>query len=143
MINSVIFDLDGTLVDSAEDIIDCLEKAYTEAEVASYIGRLDKSIIGPPLRELIRQATPELHDEKMEYIVKQFRKYYDASPLDKTRLKNGARNALCHLTALDKKMILVTNKPMQPTRKILANLNLNYFEDVVTPDVHSGRTLDK
>ena len=52
MIANLIFDFDGTVVDSADDIIDCLTLSY--GMFPQYRGiKIDRKIIGPPLTDMI------------------------------------------------------------------------------------------
>jgi phosphoglycolate phosphatase len=142
VITDIIFDLDGTLVDSAADIISCLERAFVAASYPHLV-RVDKSFIGPPLGELIRLVSPGISDREAEAVKGHFRKYYDGSTLDRTTFMIGARETLELLQAMNRKLYLVTNKPKRPTEIILNNLKIDCFCDIITPDVQPGRTLSK
>jgi phosphoglycolate phosphatase len=142
VITDIIFDLDGTLVDSAADIIVCLEKAFVAAAYPHPV-KVDKSFIGPPLSELIRLVSPGISERDVEAVKGHFRIYYDSSTLDRTTFMLGARETLELLKAKNRKMYLVTNKPKKPTEIILNNLKIDFFCDIITPDVQPGRTLSK
>lgn len=142
MFENIIFDLDGTLVDSADDIIDCLKNAYAIMP-ANNISTIDKSYIGPPLKEMIQLVTPGLDQDLVNNIIKRFRHYYDQSNLEKTIFKDGVSRTLDFLHSLNKKMFLATNKPNAPTQKILKNLSINRFCDIVTIDLNPAFPLTK
>src|SRR5574337_65641 len=78
VITDILFDLDGTLVDSAGDIINCLSRAYTAFSPELTV-QIDKSHIGPPLKDIIRLITPDIDSKGMEFIIQQFRTCYDDS----------------------------------------------------------------
>ncbi len=142
MIDDIIFDLDGTLVDSAADIIDCLAKAYASVSMSGTV-EIKKTHIGPPLREIVRSVTPGLDEKIVAQIIKLFRRRYDRSALKKTVFKEGVDETLKTLAGLDKRMFLVTNKPITPTRSILSNLGISFFCDIVTPDILPDRIMSK
>jgi phosphoglycolate phosphatase len=142
IIDNIIFDLDGTLVDSAGDIIDCLEKAYAATSRCHAIW-IDKSFIGPPLREMITMLTPELDAEDVERVIRNFRRCYDSSQLGKTTFQEGASDLLSFLRAQNKKLFIVTNKPRIPTEIIIKNLKIDYVHDIITPDIRPGCSLSK
>ncbi len=143
MIENVIFDLDGTLVDSSGDIIATLKKAYAVAGMASAV-KIDTSCIGPQLPEIIKSITPDISDTDLSSVIGEYRKIYDQGVFLKTRIYSGVYDVLRKLCDMGIKLFLVTNKPMIPTRRIISKLDLDYFFDIITPDVMakgaSGKT---
>lgn len=142
MIKNVIFDLDGTLVDSAGDIIDCLKEAYCAANINFPIP-INKSCIGPPLPEIIKSIMPDISEEELNKIVKEFRNCYDKSAFKKTRIYEGVDILLHKLASMDIKMFIATSKPIVSTRRILLNSKIDYFCDIISPDMIQGVRLDK
>lgn len=126
----VVFDLDGTLVDSCADIAQaanhCLTRAglppRSEAEIREYIG--DGS------RKLLERAS-RLHsaDPRLDEMLAWFLEFYTAHPLDHTRLIPGAREVLQALRHLPR--ALCTNKPRATTLAILCGLGIDAELDVV------------
>lgn len=133
-IRNIIFDLDGTLIDSSRDIMDCLKQAYSMANVKEGL-TISKKIMGPPIREMIKKITPDLSDKDINGIVQNFRSLYDNSDLHKTTAYEGVHDLLKSLKDNKRELFLITNKPSLPTKKILDTLKLNYFRDIVTYDL--------
>lgn len=142
MIDNILFDLDGTLVDSADDIIDCLSRAYAVRSI-ELPSAIHKSLIGPPLRDIVRLITPELDENAVDLVIREFRYCYDASRMERTGWKEGARDTLSFLSFRKKTLFLVTNKPRKPTDIIINNLKISMFCDIITPDMRPGSHLSK
>lgn len=135
-ITLLIFDLDGTLIDSRLDLVhsvNAMLRHYERPElppevIATYIGD------GAPM--LVRRA---LGDPKGERVVKDaleyFQGYYRIHKLDNTRLYAGVKEALAAMrtpqNGLRRKMSVLSNKPVHPSRAIVEALGLNeFFESV-------------
>ena len=125
----LIFDLDGTLIDSKLDLAQAVNatrahmgmEPLENEQVYSYVGN------GAPVlirRALGDQATEPQVQEALEY----FLEYYRDHPLDFTRLYPGVRQSLERLAAAGKRMAVLTNKPVRISRAILNGLNVSdYF----------------
>jgi phosphoglycolate phosphatase len=133
LFKNIIFDLDGTLIDSSGDIIDCLIKAYKKTGDFGEIKVTDNHI-GPPLTEIIANITPFINKKKVNEIIKVFRRYYDNSQFPKTRLFPYVRRLINKLEKSDSKIFIVTNKPLVPTMRIINKLRINLFEDILALD---------
>ncbi len=131
-IRLVIFDLDGTLIDSRLDLVHSVNAALRhigrpelpEYVIASYVGD------GAPM--LIRRALRAEADD--ESLVKTglefFLSYYREHKLDHTRLYDGIVDALVVIqgrNGLSRKLAVLTNKPVVPSRAIVEALGLAPF----------------
>jgi len=130
-IRLLIFDLDGTLIDSRLDLVhsvNAMLRHYKRPElpedvIASYIGD------GAPM--LVRRA---LGDPKNEGVVKEaleyFLAYYRVHKLDFTHLYDGIREMLAcvrNSKGVARKMAVLSNKPVIPSRAIVEALGLAEF----------------
>lgn len=131
---NIIFDLDGTLIDSAPGIEFAAEKAI--ADVISYGSNINiRKFIGPPIREVFKNALYLNDEEILDKLTKVFRRAYDESGWQKTNIYPGVQETLSCLKQLNVSNFIVTNKPKLPTGKILKHLALqHFFLEVVTPD---------
>jgi phosphoglycolate phosphatase len=128
----LIFDLDGTLIDSKLDLAQAVNatRAHLGREplenerVYSYVGN------GAPVlirRALGEQATEAEVQEALEF----FLEYYREHPLDFTRLYPGVKESLERLSAAGKRLAVLTNKPVRISRVILEGLGASgYFFQV-------------
>ena len=128
----VIFDLDGTLVDSKQDLCNSVNatRKYVGLEtlpddvVASYVGN------GAPV--LIKRAMGEgAAEAQLEEALAYFLGYYRQHMLDFTREYPGVRECLAALHAKRTRMAVLTNKPVQFSKDIQVGLQLDrYFFQV-------------
>ncbi len=130
MIRAIVFDLDGTLIDSRRDIAASANHALSShgfpalslEEISSYVGDGARSL-------LARAARLEDADSRVERLVEAFLDYYTAHPIDGTTLMPGAREALAGFPPSS--LALCTNKPRRTTLAVLAGLELtNAFRAV-------------
>lgn len=126
--NLVIFDLDGTLVDSKDDLVHSVNATrrwmhldtLPEDLVASYVGD------GAPM--LIRRAMgPDATKAQLEEALAYFLGYYREHMLDHTRDYPGVRDALEALQQRGDAMAVLTNKPVRFSRDLVAGLGLGGF----------------
>lgn len=128
----VIFDLDGTLVDSKLDLVHAVNATrrhmgmppLEHEQVASYVGN------GAPM--LIRRAIgPEAAEEDLQEALEFFLEYYRDHMLDYTTPYPGVRESLARLEAAGVAMAVLTNKPVRFSREIVKGLGLaGYFRQV-------------
>lgn len=128
-----IFDFDGTLIDSSEEILSSITLACKQENIE--IKNLDKTIIGQPISIILKNILKNTDYEIKEKIAKNFREIYDNIEFSNIKEIKGAGNFLNTLKTKNKNMYLLTNKPLIPTKKILKILNWNdFFDDIYTID---------
>ncbi len=134
-INNYIFDLDGTIVNSSQEVLLCFKKAFAASNVQIAENRLSTDVIGPPLVEIIKLIAPNLKDEtKITEVMQNFRQIYDNDENDITDFYDGIYEFLEKLKKENKKIFLATFKPMLPTMRIVKKLKLDMFDDIYTID---------
>jgi phosphoglycolate phosphatase len=128
----VIFDLDGTLIDSKLDLVHSVNAARGLMDLPPISDELVSSYVGNGAPVLMRRALgPEASEADVQRGLEFFLKYYRAHMLDNTRLYPGVRNALDRLREAGAKMAVLTNKPVRFSRSIVEGLGLtNHFFQV-------------
>lgn len=115
---SILFDFDGTLVDSAPSILAALEHALHRSGVAPAVP-LAPALIGPPLRRTLATLAGSEDAALLERLAAAFRDEYDARGYRLTAVYPGVPAMLEALHAHDVALYIVTNKRIKPTRLIL------------------------
>lgn len=131
---SVIFDLDGTLIDSSPSILECFKCVLEEAKLKPVVP-LDNSLIGPPLRRTLKNLTGLADGDALEELAVSFQKIYDTEGYRATHAYPGVEELLSEFLSLRIPMAIATNKRRTPTLKILEHLGWeHYFRIVGTLD---------
>lgn len=130
--DNYIFDFDGTIINSQEDVFLCFEKAFEKANYEIDKSRLTPDVIGPPLKGIIRLIAPELTDEDLiNKICDIFRNIYDNDANDHTYIYDGVFDFLRTLKYQNKKIFMATFKPMNPTMMLVKKLGIEeFFTDI-------------
>ena len=135
----ILFDLDGTLVDSASDLYRAMNMSLnvlqlpevTEEQVRTWVGKGTSLFCYSTLQYLTGQVDPAQHKQLLDT----FLEIYNAEPCVDTQPFNGVVDFLDWGLSNNKQMICVTNKPEQPARMIVESLGLSkYFVDVIGGD---------
>lgn len=121
----LIFDLDGTLIDSRLDLANAVNATRTHMGMTTLDHERVYSYVGNGAPVLIRRA---LGDQATEAEVQEglefFLEYYREHDLDYTTLYPGVKEALDRLRAAAKKMAVLTNKPVRMSRAIVEGLGV-------------------
>jgi len=123
----IIFDLDGTLIDSSDDI------AWAANRTLVYMGYNEMDLdaikegIGWGVKTLLQKLMPQEGTERIDEARVKFLEYYWDHLTVNTILYPGVRETIDYFKDHDKKMAIVTNKPIKFTEKILNELALKDF----------------
>ena len=110
--DNFIFDFDGTLADTVDEVLSCIETAFNKCNVTFDKKRLNPSVMGPSLAEIAKIVKPDLTDENIiNNIVFEYRKIYDYNKKDITKLYDGVQDCLSYLKQNNKRIFIATNKP--------------------------------
>lgn len=129
----IIFDLDGTLVDSLHDISDAMNIVLTGLNYPTHTYDTYQYFIGSGLRNLISKALPATNnsDEQIEIcfdcMVNEYRKICTL----KTKPYDGILELLDNLTSQNIKLAVFSNKADELTKKIASEIFPDYFDTAV------------
>jgi phosphoglycolate phosphatase len=132
----VLFDLDGTLVDTLPDIARALGDALGEIGVPLPPLDVVRRMVGDGARQLVRRARAGRPDDAAEEdaLFARFLASYRAHVCVASRLYPGAREALVALRAGGAALAVVTNKPGDLARALLTTLNVAADFDAIVGD---------
>jgi phosphoglycolate phosphatase len=128
-----LFDLDGTLADTQHDLAMAVNLTFADLGLPPLPESVIAGYVGDGVRTLIAKTLGESGAPRYPEALQLFRGHYLTHLLDSTRFYPGITDLLERLSA--KKRVVVTNKPMEYTMKILDGLGTrNYFDLVIGSD---------
>lgn len=124
---AVLFDLDGTLVDSLEDLTDAVNHMRTTLGYSAIDSATVRGMVGKGSRNLVQQALSSDAIELVEQGLRLFTDFNREHIADKSRLYPGMMDALELLAGNGIPMAIVSNKNEQLSRLILEVLDIDRF----------------
>ena len=129
----IIFDLDGTLIDSRKDIANAVNHTLKEVGLEEKSVSEISSYIGTGVEDLIRRSLGKRQDSLFKKALSVFIEYYREHCLDNTYLYSGVKDVLEYFK--NKRKVIVTNRRYETAILALRKLGVyNYFEDVLGGD---------
>ena len=132
---NILFDLDGTLIDSAPGIQESFYIAYLKVynkECPSVI----TTFIGPPIDQVLNAVNGETNLNIINSFTETFKQHYDTEGYKKSKLYDDVELVLEILLKNKLNVFIVTNKRLKPTKFILEYLSIGkYFNDIYCPDI--------
>lgn len=129
----IIYDLDGTLVDTRKDIAAAANHMRGEMGKPPLRPREIEKFVGKGLHHLVKNCLGTEKTKEIEKGAKIYRAYYAEHMLDHSRLYPGVREVLEHFRS--RKQAVITNKPNPFSRDLLSALGVGgYFEAIIAGD---------
>jgi len=130
----IVFDLDGTLVDSRRDLADSANELIVELGGAALTEEAIGRMVGEGAATLVRRALAAAGLRDVRTALARFLEIYDTRLLNHTRAYVGIEDAVRQARAVGRVAVL-TNKPRKPTDTILQGLGLDdLFDEVIGGD---------
>lgn len=138
----IIFDLDGTLTDSGEGIINSLKYTLKAYGISNYDEKSLNKFLGPPLIESFME---ELGFDKLKALeaVDKYREYFRDIGIFENRLYNGIELLLKSLAADERKIILATSKAEVFAVRVLEHFNISHYFWAVAGSELDGTRIKK
>jgi phosphoglycolate phosphatase len=140
-LETVLFDLDGTLTDPGEGIVRSIRAAFEFAGREPPSAAALTRYIGPPLRDSFRELG--VQPEEVDSFIGAYRRRYREVGMFENRIYPGVPELLSRLGAAGFRLYVVTSKPREFADAILRHFDLmGFFERVFGSDL-DGRLSDK
>lgn len=135
-VTTVLFDLDGTISDSAGGILGSLRDAFAEHGIPWMAPEREAEILGPTLRVSL---PPHVGEDRLDAVIASYRRRYsgDKRMLD-TTVFPGVADLLDELVGRGVRLAVATSKPEPHAREILDHLGLADRFEVITGDTLDG-----
>ena len=132
-IDLLIFDLDGTLVDTREDLANAVNHALRHLGIATLPTDDVMNFVGNGLKKLMERSLGTQLQEKLPQAIALFQDYYRDHLIDNSVLYPGVREVLEHYR--NKKKAVISNKPEAFTIAMIEQLNLSpHFQLILGGD---------
>ncbi len=138
-----IFDIDGTVLDTAPRILASIREALALCEVRYALEDINQHLIGPKIADIL-DILGVKGDEKLKTkVVKTFREIYDNNPITGTSIYPQMQELLSKLKNNNIQCFVATNKPKKPLMQLLQFFNLDFFDDIYCPDKYDTQIMSK
>ena len=132
-ISLIVYDFDGTLVDTLFDIADAVNLSLNELGLRTLSRATIRKYVGKGVERLIAQSIDGTGYMDFPRAVELFRRHYSENLMNHTRFYPSGREILDHFR--DKKQAICSNKPEDFVRRILESLkSLDYFDAILGGD---------
>ena len=124
-IEAIFFDLDGTLVDSAPDLVAAMQRLRTELALPSVDAAQIAAVVSKGGRAMLRRAFPDADEKQIDNLLPRFLELYSQAIATHTRTYPGVDALLQTLENRGIKWGIVTNKPGWLARSLSSALKLD------------------
>jgi phosphoglycolate phosphatase len=141
-IKAILFDLDGTLIDSVTDLANSVNYTLAKIGLPGHTTEEIKSFVGDGVQKLIKRSLGQTHLERFEDAFTIFMGHYGSHCIDNTVLYPGVAETL-PLLAENYTLSVLTNKSVKFSVQILQTLEISsYFKEVLGGDSLSTKKPD-
>lgn len=138
MKNTVIFDLDGTLLNTLDDLTDAVNFAMAENGFPTHSTEKTKSFVGNGIKKLIERSVPNgCSEEMLQKCFQDFCTFYEKHKTDKTKPYSGIIELLSKLKKTGFKTAVVTNKADFAAQALCKDI----FGDLITVTVGANENI--
>ena len=131
---AIIFDFDGTLVDSEQAIYECFQ-SITKLIAPERVSYAKNILIGPPLRDTASEILGPEHQGSLDEFVQSFIEMHDEQVIQHTQPYPDVIQVLKQLYTKNIPMAVATNKRIAPTQKLMDHFDWNdYFSSIECSD---------
>ena len=133
MIKGVVFDLDGTLANSIEDIADSMNQVLTEQGFPTHDYATYKTFVGRGVKTLVKNALPQSNRDESTLLnsFERMMTVYDQNCVVKTSLYPGISELLSSLSDKGIKLAVFSNKANELTQKVVKTLLADWKLEMV------------
>lgn len=143
MHDTIIFDFDGTLIDSAPGILATYSAVLNAAGIKPVVP-LTAHLIGPPMLQTMATVTGDISQEARELLIKEFKRRHTDIAVAHTPAYPAATQTLQTLMDAGKKIYLATNKRAEPTLALIEKFGWQrYFRRIYCIDSQQPAFSDK
>ncbi len=107
---AIIFDLDGTLLNTLGDLTDAVNHALAQRNHPTHTQQAVRGFVGNGVEQLMTRALPQQHSHQVQACLADFRTYYDAHGLEKTVPYDGIMDMLDALHEKNITLSVLSNK---------------------------------
>ena len=139
---TAIFDLDGTVTDSGQGIMNAIRYAVKKHALPEISEETLRSFIGPPLKEQF-QSVFGLSENKGADMVATYREYYSDKGIFENRVYDGVPEMLEGLKTAGVRILMATSKPEKYAKQIAGYFGFDKYFDFIGGACMDGRRTDK
>ncbi len=137
---TILFDLDGTLVDTVEDVHFCINQARAQMGLPPISREKSRESIGPGPNKFVEIVLPPERQDELDDFIRIFRACYIDHLSDHSRPFPEVKEMLTELERRGLVLTGATNKPRRYTEKLLRDVGLlHFFPHIFTPDDVANR----
>ena len=139
---TAIFDLDGTITDSGQGIMNAIRYAVKKHALPEVSEEVLRSFIGPPLKEQF-QSVFGLSEEEGAVMVSTYREYYSDKGIYENRVYDGVPEMFESLKRAGVRILMATSKPEKYAKQIAEHFGFAGYFDFIGGACMDGRRTDK